>query len=276
MATQVLRRDSQVEMAGPEDKKLPALDQERLAAHAIYKFTSALGTPVRVQPAFPGSPPELVGAIVAVNKYRALGNTSELVHDKDGFSEVDKALFVGIAQQLGMALKLATRQAIMQTAQEDHVESIVSATSVIAGVLTLLCSLWLWSHACGLSTWPGLVFAIIERTGITGASVPAISAVGASASHPRRGSYHAARVGCCAWGRPDWVDACVSTTGDLVPPNELRPGANLESCCRFAVGASSVPHGSDVGCGGGARGMDGQLSRCEAVCTVRGTQRIRG
>ena len=72
---------------------------------------------------------------MAVNKYRALGNTSELVHDKDGFSEVDKALFVGIAQQLGMALKLATRQAIMQTAQEDHVESIVSATSVIAGMM---------------------------------------------------------------------------------------------------------------------------------------------
>ena len=69
MATQVLRRDSQVAMgAGPEEKKLSVLDQERLATHAIYKFTSALGTPVRVQSSCPGSAVELVGAIVAVNK----------------------------------------------------------------------------------------------------------------------------------------------------------------------------------------------------------------
>lgn len=78
-----------------------------------------------------------MGAIVAVNKLRVLGSSSELVHDKDGFSEADKALFHGIAEQLGAALKLATRQAIVQTAQADHVESIVSATSVIAGTVLL-------------------------------------------------------------------------------------------------------------------------------------------
>jgi GAF domain-containing protein len=138
MATHVLRRDSQVAVAGPEAKQLSALDQERLAAHAIYEVGSVMGTPVRMQPSHPRSPSELVGAIVAVNKYRALGkpveNQSELAHDKDGFSEVDKMLFEGIAEQLGMALKLATRQAIIKTAQEDHVESIVASTSVIAGV----------------------------------------------------------------------------------------------------------------------------------------------
>lgn len=142
MATQALRRDSQVEMTGQEDKNLSALDQERFASHAICKFTSALGTPVRLQPSYPGSSPEQVGAIVAVNKYRALGNSSELIHDKDGFSEVDKALFAGIAEQLGMAFKLAIRQSIIKTAQEDHVESIVSATSVIAGVLQGLFLVW--------------------------------------------------------------------------------------------------------------------------------------
>ena len=63
MATQVLRRDSQVEMGtGPEDRRLSALDQDRLASHAIYKFSSALGTPVRLQPPCAGGPPELVGA----------------------------------------------------------------------------------------------------------------------------------------------------------------------------------------------------------------------
>ena len=72
---------------------------------------------------------------MAVNKCRALGSTSELVHDKEGFSDVDKALFAGIAEQLGMAFNLATRQAIIQSAQEDHVDSIVAATSVIAGVV---------------------------------------------------------------------------------------------------------------------------------------------
>ena len=50
MATQVLRRDSQVEMGGLADKKWSSLDQERFAAHAVYTCTSALGTPVRLQP----------------------------------------------------------------------------------------------------------------------------------------------------------------------------------------------------------------------------------
>jgi GAF domain-containing protein len=138
MATRVLRRDSQVEFISSSGKRVSALDQERFAAKDMYQITSLLGTPVRLQSAFPERDhPELVGAIVAVNKYRDLRMGSALMHDKDGFSEVDKELFTGIAEQLGMALKLAIRQAIVQTAQEEHVQSIVSATSVIVGMYAI-------------------------------------------------------------------------------------------------------------------------------------------
>jgi hypothetical protein len=139
LATLVLRMDAQVAVAGAADSRVTALDRERFAAAGVPRVISALGTPVRLAAAArgPATPPpaELVGALVVANKLHAGAEVgAEGAEDAAGFSAVDRALWAGVAEQLGMALKLAARHAIVATAQEDHVAAIVAASSVVAGL----------------------------------------------------------------------------------------------------------------------------------------------
>lgn len=77
-------------------------------------------------------PRELVGVLVAVNKFDRIGTA--LPDEVVPFEELDERLLVGVADQLGIALKMAAHQSVLQTEQEERVDCIASEATLLAGL----------------------------------------------------------------------------------------------------------------------------------------------
>lgn len=73
--------------------------------------------------------------LLAVNKLATVGAVSDAAPARQGFLEVDRALIDALAALLAPALKVVVRQAVLRTAQEEHIASIVAISSVFAGTL---------------------------------------------------------------------------------------------------------------------------------------------
>jgi hypothetical protein len=81
-----------------------------------------------------GTSQELVGVLVAINKRSHIAGGIATVGKPVPFSLLDEALLAGVAGQLGAALKLAVRHAMLHIEQDGHVASMTKVANIMAGL----------------------------------------------------------------------------------------------------------------------------------------------
>jgi hypothetical protein len=76
---------------------------------------------------------EVVGALIAVNKLETVGSSPSLAKTSS-FSLLEEVLLAGVADQLGVAVQMAVRQAIVRAEQEASAASITVTATLMAGI----------------------------------------------------------------------------------------------------------------------------------------------